>query len=93
MRPVFFDFPADHRFDTIDDEWLLGPALLAAPMITAGTSRDVVLPAGLWFDPHTRRIEVGGRTLHGYPAPLATTPMFVRLGAPGAAGLIAALSR
>ncbi|UOZ03801.1 glycoside hydrolase family 31 protein [Amycolatopsis sp. WQ 127309] len=93
MRPVFFDFPADHRFDTIDDEWLLGPALLAAPMITAGTSRDVVLPAGLWFDPNTHRVELGGRTLRGYPAPLGTTPMFVRLGAPGSAGLITALSR
>jgi alpha-glucosidase (family GH31 glycosyl hydrolase) len=93
MRPVFFDFPRDHRFDTIDDEWLLGPALLAAPMISAGTSRDVVLPAGLWFDPHTKRVELGGRTLHGYAAPLDVTPMFVRLGAPGAAGLVAALSR
>jgi alpha-glucosidase (family GH31 glycosyl hydrolase) len=62
-------------------------------MISAGTSRDVVLPAGLWFDPHTKRVELGGRTLHDYAAPLDVTPMFVRLGAPGAAGLVAALSR
>ncbi|MEC3980093.1 glycoside hydrolase family 31 protein [Amycolatopsis sp. H20-H5] len=93
MRPVFFDFPRDHRFDTIDDEWLLGPALLAAPVITEGTARDVVLPEGLWFDAHTKRVLPGGRTLHDYPAPLDTTPMFVRLGAPGSAGLIADLTR
>ncbi|MCR6482813.1 glycoside hydrolase family 31 protein [Amycolatopsis sp. OK19-0408] len=92
MRPVYFDFPADHRFDTIDDEWLLGPALLAAPVITAGTTRDVVLPPGLWFDPHTKRVEPGGRTLHGYQAPLDTTPMFVRIGAPGWLGLVTALT-
>ncbi|HEY3710203.1 MAG TPA: TIM-barrel domain-containing protein [Amycolatopsis sp.] len=93
MRPVYFDFPADHRFDTIDDEWLLGPALLAAPMITAGTARDITLPAGLWFDPHTKRIETGGRTLHNYPAPLETAPMFVRVGAPGWADLVGELTR
>ncbi|GAA1945259.1 glycoside hydrolase family 31 protein [Amycolatopsis minnesotensis] len=93
MRPVFFDFPGDHRFDTIDDEWMLGPALLAAPKITEGTSRDVVLPAGLWWDPGAKRLVLGGGTLHGYPAPLGTTPMFVRIGAPGSASLIADLSR
>ncbi|MFB9926909.1 TIM-barrel domain-containing protein [Amycolatopsis halotolerans] len=91
MRPVYFDFPADHRFDTVDDEWLLGPALLAAPMIKAGASRDIALPSGLWFDPHTKRVELGGRTLRDYAAPLDTTPMFVRIGAPGWTDLAAHL--
>ncbi|MGW7537592.1 hypothetical protein [Amycolatopsis sp. NPDC054798] len=75
----------------MDDEWMLGPALLAAPMITAGTARDIALPPGLWFDPHTKRVEWGGRTLRGYTAPLDTTPMFVRVGAPGWAELAARL--
>lgn len=91
MRPVYFDFPADHRFDAVDDEWMLGPALLAAPMITAGASRDIALPSGLWFDPHTKRLELGGRTLRDYAAPLDTTPMFVRIGAPGWADLASRL--
>ncbi|AHH99312.1 glycoside hydrolase family 31 protein [Kutzneria albida] len=93
MRPVFFDFPADHRFDAVDDEWMLGPALLAAPMITEGSARDITLPEGLWYDPNRGQVLFGGRVLHDYPVPLDTTPMFVRLGAPGAVGLIGALNR
>ncbi|WP_020499503.1 glycoside hydrolase family 31 protein [Sciscionella marina] len=88
MRPVFFDFAKDHRFDTIDDEWMLGPALLAAPMITKGDHRDVVLPRDLWYDPNRHRFVPGGRTLHDYPAPSGVTPMFVRAGAEGATGLM-----
>jgi alpha-glucosidase (family GH31 glycosyl hydrolase) len=62
-------------------------------MITAGATRDVVLPAGLWLDPRTKRVELGGRTPARLRSPLDTTPMFVRIGAPDWVGLVAALTR
>ncbi|MFE0022261.1 TIM-barrel domain-containing protein [Amycolatopsis sp. NPDC059021] len=91
MRPLFFDFPADQRTYTVDDEWMLGPAVLAAPQLGAGTSRDVVLPSGLWFDVTKKRVVHGGTTLTGYATPLGVTPTFVNLLAPGAAKALHAL--
>jgi alpha-glucosidase (family GH31 glycosyl hydrolase) len=92
MKPLFFDFPADPASYSIDDEWLLGDSLLAAPILTDGTSRDVHLPAGMWFDVLGRRIIKGGVTLAGYQADLTQTPMFVRLGGGSAGSLMHALA-
>lgn len=89
MQPLFFVFPSDRASYTVGDEWMLGDSLLAAPLLSAGTSRDVHLPPGEWYDV-TR-----GRTLHGdphaYPADLDTLPLFVRMGTPDTKSLIAAL--
>ena len=34
MKPIFFDYPNDQKSYTIDDEWLYGDSLLAAPVLT-----------------------------------------------------------
>ena len=40
--------------DQIDQEYLLGPDVLVAPVVTEGaTTRDVVFPPGCWRDPVT----------------------------------------
>lgn len=93
MRPLFFDFPTDQRGYTVTDQWMLGPALLAAPVLTAGDRREVFLPAGRWYDAQRRTVVTGPTTLRDYPAPLASAPVFVRLGAPGAGQVIEALTR
>lgn len=86
MKPLFFDFPADRRGYTVTDEWLLGDAILAAPVLDDARARDVYLPSGRWLDVvrcHTHR---GPTTLPGYEAPLDTSPVFVRLGVPDQTG-------
>jgi alpha-glucosidase (family GH31 glycosyl hydrolase) len=93
MKPLFFDFPRDQASYSIRDEWLLGDSLLAAPVLTDATSRDVHLPAGLWFDVLRHRIVYGGVTLSGYHAGLSQTPMFIRLGTRTAAALTHSLGR
>jgi alpha-glucosidase (family GH31 glycosyl hydrolase) len=93
VRPLFFDFAGDGRLDSISDEWMLGPAVLAAPMLGAGDHRDIVLPAATWLDVNHGTVIKGPTTLTGYPAPLGVTPVFVRLGARGADKAIAALRR
>jgi alpha-glucosidase (family GH31 glycosyl hydrolase) len=89
MRPLFFVFPSDRASYTVGDEWMLGDSLLAAPVLSAGTSRDVHLPTGEWYD------VARGRTVHGdlraYPAGLDTLPLFVRIGTPDTKSLIDAL--
>ena len=89
MRPLFFEFPSDTRSYTIGDEWLLGGSLLAAPLLSAGTSRDVHLPPGAWYDVARGRVVHGD--LRSYPADLGTLPLFVRIGTPDTRSLINAL--
>ncbi|WP_199487006.1 glycoside hydrolase family 31 protein [Actinomadura logoneensis] len=79
MKPLFFRHPDDPASYTVADEWLLGDALLAAPVLASGTSRDVHLPPGAWYDVVRHRAVKGGG-LRGYRADLGTVPLFVRLG-------------
>ncbi len=89
MQPLFFDYPSDQAAYTVTDEWLLGDSLLAAPLLAAGTSRDVHLPPGAWYD------VARGKVVHGdlkaYPADLGTLPLFVRLGTRDTKSLVSAL--
>jgi alpha-glucosidase (family GH31 glycosyl hydrolase) len=91
MRPLFFDFPEDAPGYTVRDEWMLGPAVLAAPMLTPGDRRDVFLPSGVWYDVNRGRTVRGPRLLRDYAAPLSVTPVFVDLKAPGAGMALGAL--
>ncbi|MBW8738775.1 MAG: alpha-galactosidase [Streptomyces turgidiscabies] len=93
MRPLFFDFPQDEAGYTVTDEWMLGPAVLAAPKLSAGATRSVHLPPGIWYDVNQGTVIPGPRTLKGYAAPLGVTPAFVNLKATGAAKAIRALRR
>jgi alpha-glucosidase (family GH31 glycosyl hydrolase) len=93
MKPLFFDFPNDRDSYTVSDEWLLGDSLLAAPVLTDATSRDIHLPAGLWFDVLRHRVVRGGTTLTAYAASLAQTPIFVRLGTASSGQLMSTLQR
>ena len=64
-----------------NDQYLLGPSLLVAPVLQPGQRRrNVVLPAGNWVDFRTNQTYPGGRTV-GVAAPLARTPLLVRAGA------------
>lgn len=89
MQPLFFDFPSDSASYTVSDEWLLGDSLLAAPVLSEGTARDVHLPPGAWYDVAHGTVVHGD--LHAYPADLSTLPLFVRMGTPDTNSLIKAL--
>ena len=92
MKPLFFNYPADQSTYTIDNEWLLGDSLLAAPMLTDQVSRDIHVPAGKWYDVTHRRVVTGPTNLTGYNANLTQVPTFVRLGTPDSGALIRALA-
>jgi alpha-glucosidase (family GH31 glycosyl hydrolase) len=92
MKPIFFDFPGDQSSYTIADEWLLGDSLLAAPVTSEATSRDIHLPPGEWYDVASHRVLSGPAELSGYGAGLNQTPMFIRLGTPDTGKLMSALA-
>jgi alpha-glucosidase len=64
-----------------DGQFLLGEAMLAAPVLHAGvTRREVWLPEGRWVGWNTGEMHDGGQAIT-VDAPLGTTPMFVHTGA------------
>jgi alpha-glucosidase (family GH31 glycosyl hydrolase) len=80
MRHLYLEFPADPRSRTIDDQYMLGPFLLVAPVFTEGaTARDVYLPPGRWFAYQTGKPYPGGQS-HRVPAAIEDIPVFVREG-------------
>jgi alpha-D-xyloside xylohydrolase len=81
MRALFMDFPQDPNVATIGDEYMLGPALLVAPVTEQGMqSRTVYLPAGSdWYDFWTNEKLSGGQTVR-VQAPIEVIPVFARAG-------------
>jgi alpha-D-xyloside xylohydrolase len=79
MRPLFVDFPADARTWQVDDQFLLGPDLLVAPVLEAGaTARPVYLPEGAcWTDAATGERHPGGMRVEA-SAPPDRIPLFLR---------------
>jgi alpha-glucosidase len=78
LRPLLFDFQADPATYARNHDVLIGPFLLAAPVVVAGAvSRQVYLPAGAWMDFHSGVVWQGGGTVD-LPAPLGALPLLVR---------------
>ncbi len=82
IRPCFYDFPDDERCYADCDDFMLGSALLVAPVLEPGArERQVYLPAGpaAWIEFASGRAHpAGGRVV--VPAALDQLPLFVRSG-------------
>jgi alpha-glucosidase len=81
-RPTFYDFPHDPTSWEENDEFMLGPSLLVAPVVTAGAAKRAVrTPAGAdWIDPWTGARIAGGR-MAVLDAPVGRPPILARVGA------------
>ena len=81
MRPLFFDFCTDLKSWDIDDEYMFGPDILVAPVLSEGAeSRKVYLPEGTkWRESSTGRVYDGGQTASAN-APIDIIPVFIRDG-------------
>jgi alpha 1,3-glucosidase len=84
MRPMFMEFPDDHTTFKMDDQWMVGGALLVKPVTDKGAnSVQVYLPGSEdWYDLHTlARVPANAEgTTTKYPAPLGVIPVFIRPG-------------
>lgn len=79
LRPLLYDFPDAAHLHQIEDQVMIGPQLMVAPVCQPGVRRRLVeLPPGTWYDFHTGA-RVGPGPLIA-DAPLGTIPVFVRGG-------------
>jgi alpha-glucosidase len=83
MRPLFHDFDdADGlELDRVDDQFMVGPALMQAPLLHQGQQqRTAALPGtGRWLDACSGRFVAAGRSIH-VRSDTTSTPLFVREG-------------
>ena len=80
-RPLWWGAPEDRALRDCEDTFLLGDALLVAPVLEQGVERRTVrLPRGRWYDTFTGRAYEGpGQVL--LDAPLSRIPVLARAGA------------
>ena len=68
------------RVEEVKDQYMLGDALLVAPIPPGVKSRKVYLPAGGWYDFYTGKLAGENQTIEVTPA-LSQIPLFVKDGA------------
>lgn len=77
MRPMLLAFPEDPTSWFLDQQYMLGPDLLVAPVFNAEGDVTFYLPAGKWRNYFTDEIIEGGRWLtesHGFNS----LPLYMR---------------
>ncbi len=78
LRPLLFEYPDDETTYALDDEFLLGDALLVAPITRPGIEhRSVYLPEGAWLHYWTGEKFEGKRHILAH-APLGQPAMYVK---------------
>ena len=80
MRPLWYEFPQDPAAYGVDDQYMLGPLYLVAPVtVQNATSRSVVFPAGAnWQNVWDNSVQAGGVTVV-VDAPLSVIPVYKRV--------------
>ena len=80
LRALVLEYPDDPAVRKIDDEYLLGSAILAAPVFSDEPHRTVYLPQGnCWYDFHTGKRYEGGQYLTA-DTPIEIMPIYYRGG-------------
>jgi len=76
-RPLLLEFPADRASWEVDWEFMLGPYLLVAPVVSPQGRLSLYLPPGAWYDWWTGRREEGPARRE-VRVPLGHLPLYVR---------------
>ena len=77
-RPLYLEYPNDAEAARQDEEWLLGPDVLVAPIVEQGAqSRSVYFPSGCWRSPASGQQVLGPQSV-AVAAPVGQLPFFFR---------------
>ncbi|XP_070835122.1 neutral alpha-glucosidase C [Chaetodon trifascialis] len=82
LRPLWVEFQREENTFTVDNQYMIGGALLACPVTEPGVREvQVLLPGSgeVWYNVHSAEVYEGGVTL-SLPVTLHTVPVFQRGG-------------
>lgn len=78
MRPLVLNYENDPQVYNLNDEYMVGEDILAAPVVQEGqTKRAVYLPKGKWID-FWNGVEYSGKTTILVDAPIGKLPLFIK---------------
>jgi alpha-glucosidase (family GH31 glycosyl hydrolase) len=79
MPPLPYMYPGDANTYAIGDEYLFGPAMLVAPIVSATMTRSVYLPAGTWYYFFNyAETHIGGASFTTPTVPLYQIPVYIK---------------
>lgn len=79
FRPLVMDYVKDKNVWTIDDQFMIGEYIMAAPLYKEGNKREVYFPTGDWYDFHTGEKYKGGQRVE-VETSLSSLPIYVKGG-------------
>jgi alpha-D-xyloside xylohydrolase len=79
FRALVLDYPNDPQVWKIDDQYMMGDAILCAPFVDGASTRKVYLPEGTWFDFNSGKQYMGGKE-YTISMSLDEIPMFIKNG-------------
>ncbi|XP_026195500.1 neutral alpha-glucosidase C isoform X2 [Anabas testudineus] len=82
LRPLWVEFPREESTFAIDNQYMIGGALLACPVVERSVQEVKVLLPGddeIWYDIDSKEAHEGGKTVT-LPVTLDTVPVFQRGG-------------
>lgn len=79
FRALALDWPQESALRQVDDQWMIGDRLMAAPVVAGDNGRSVVLPPGSWVNFWTGEVLEGNQKL-ALEVPLDQVPLFVQNG-------------
>lgn len=79
FRPLLMDYSSDERLFSINDQYLIGDGLMAAPLYENKKTRVVYFPEGVWYNFNTNEKYVGNRE-YEITTELNQLPLYVRQG-------------
>jgi alpha-D-xyloside xylohydrolase len=77
FQALVMDYPDDPNTYWIDDAYMMGDAILVAPLVTGEVTRSVYLPEGRWWDFWSNELYEGGHAYEFTPG-LEVIPVFVK---------------
>jgi lysosomal alpha-glucosidase len=81
FHPLFFFYPNDTEIYGLDTQFMLGPALMVAPIFGPGAAqRDVFLPEDAWCNLHELDFHLYKRKWHKIPITMDNIPVYIRGG-------------
>lgn len=77
FRALVIDYPKDKNVREIDDQYMIGNALMFAPLTEGNNKRNVYFPAGEWYDFFNNKKYSGGRS-YEFDVDIETMLLFVK---------------